>query len=198
MNKYIYLILTITSFFCACAQNGFIYFNSNQPEPLLMEMAVSTPATCGNANASITAGSVSGGSVPYEYSMNGGSFSNGNYFSGLPAYNHLLTIKDNNECTLTTNIDLSICHEIIIPEGISPNGDGENDTWKITGLNDLKNIQIKVTNTLGQLIHFQKGNYIPWDGRYNEETVKKGYYFFEVSAESTPPFFKSGVLFVSY
>ena len=59
-------------------------------------------ASCiGCSNGSITV-YTSGGSSPYQYSKNGGSFQSPNVFSGLSAGTYSIQVKDANSCTSTT------------------------------------------------------------------------------------------------
>lgn len=50
----------------------------------------------GTTTASVTS---SGGSSPYTFSFNNGAFQSSNSFSGIPAGNHTMTIRDANGCT---------------------------------------------------------------------------------------------------
>ena len=58
---------------------------------------VITPATCASDNGSITV-TVSGGTGPYQYSLDGVNFQAGNSFTGLAGGNYTVTIKDQNNC----------------------------------------------------------------------------------------------------
>ncbi|HEX2900516.1 MAG TPA: SprB repeat-containing protein, partial [Bacteroidia bacterium] len=67
-----------------------------------------TPAvvnvTCNGGNdGSITINAVSGGTGPYDYSLNGGPFQVSNVFPGLTAGTYTVTIRDANLCTVTLN-----------------------------------------------------------------------------------------------
>lgn len=65
---------------------------------------VQTPATCFNANGSITA-TGSGGVAPLQYSLNNDtSFQVGNVFNGLSAGSYTVYIKDANGCQSSKNI----------------------------------------------------------------------------------------------
>ncbi len=63
-------------------------------------------ASCGSANGTATVVSVTGGTSPYQYSFDGGSFSVTNSTTGLTASIHTLTIMDANSCTLTTTYNV--------------------------------------------------------------------------------------------
>jgi gliding motility-associated-like protein len=45
----------------------------------------------------------------------------------------------------------------LVAEGVSPNGDGDNDTWFIQGIERFPNAQIKVYNRTGEVV-FQANN----------------------------------------
>ena len=58
---------------------------------------------CITQSGSIGIGSVSGGTPPYEYSINGINFSAGSDFTGLGAGTYSITIRDANNCAFVTN-----------------------------------------------------------------------------------------------
>lgn len=61
---------------------------------------VSLSSSCGNSNGSVTL-SVSGGTAPYLYAYNSGSYQSNNVFAGLSAGNYVFLIKDSNNCVST-------------------------------------------------------------------------------------------------
>jgi len=55
--------------------------------------------------------------------------------------------------------------ELFIPQGFSPNGDGSNDRFEITGLAAYPGSQLSVFNRWGQAV-YENGSYAnDWDGR---------------------------------
>lgn len=63
-------------------------------------------ADCGSNNGTITA-NATGGTTPYQYSVNGGAYQNGNFFTGLTGGTYTLTVKDANGCTNAVNITIT-------------------------------------------------------------------------------------------
>jgi gliding motility-associated-like protein len=61
---------------------------------------ITTNASCGATNGSATVTAVTGGSLPYQYSFNGGAFSAVNNISGLSAGIHTVIVRDASTCTL--------------------------------------------------------------------------------------------------
>lgn len=57
----------------------------------------STNANCGNNNGTITA-NVSGGTAPYQFSINGTTYQTNNFFTGLVGGTYILTVKDAGNC----------------------------------------------------------------------------------------------------
>ncbi|MBA4056346.1 MAG: hypothetical protein C0490_16645, partial [Marivirga sp.] len=79
-----------------------------------------------------------------------------------------------------------IFKELIVSQGFSPNGDGNNDTWYIQGIESYPNNIVKVYDRWGLLV-YQKSGYentiAPWDGRGNTgqmagKLVERGTYFY--------------------
>ncbi|MBK9337889.1 MAG: gliding motility-associated C-terminal domain-containing protein [Lewinellaceae bacterium] len=61
---------------------------------------------CGQNNGSVTAIG-SGGTPPYQYSLNGGLFQSGGVFSGLGAGNYTVTVRDAANCTAEQSVMLT-------------------------------------------------------------------------------------------
>ena len=67
----------------------------------------------------------------------------------------------------------------LIPNAISPNGDGKNDVWKLSFLNELyPDSEVSIFNSWGQQIFNSTGYKTPWDGTYLGETVNDGTYYY--------------------
>jgi gliding motility-associated-like protein len=83
----------------------------------------------------------------------------------------------------TTIIISTVTNEIttLIPNAISPNGDGKNDVWKLGFINLLyASAKVTVYNQWGQELFYSEGYEIPWDGTYQAEAVPDGTYFYVI------------------
>ncbi|MNJ86960.1 bacterial transduction protein [compost metagenome] len=80
-------------------------FTLTQPAPLTGAVTQTQPYNCttGGATISVTAGSVTGGTPPYQYSIDGINFGGATSFSGLTAGTYTVTVRDSEGCTFTTN-----------------------------------------------------------------------------------------------
>jgi len=77
--------------------------------------------------------------------------------------------------TVTTEINT------LIPNAISPNGDGKNDIWKLDFINLLyPEARVEVYNQWGQRVFFSKGYNYPWDGTYEGEPLPEATYYYVI------------------
>jgi len=70
--------------------------------PIAATAEIGQDYTCDNLG-SIQAINVTGGTPPYQYSLDGTNFQTSNIFAGLSSGSYTITIKDANGCTFTTN-----------------------------------------------------------------------------------------------
>src|SRR5690606_16305928 len=82
--------------------------------------------------------------------------------------------------------------EMVIPTGFSPNGDGIQDTWRVTCLESFPDARVEIYNRWGNLV-FEKDNFgnseihgtdAWWDGysskkwTFGNDKLPAGTYFF--------------------
>ncbi|MCG9972171.1 LamG-like jellyroll fold domain-containing protein [Christiangramia crocea] len=79
-----------------------------EPEVLTLSGSTTTPVSCnGGTDGTATAGTVSGGNSGFQYSIDGGTFSSVNTFTGLAAGDHTITVKDSKGCEATETITVT-------------------------------------------------------------------------------------------
>lgn len=65
---------------------------------------------------------------------------------------------------------------------LTPNGDGQNDTWAIEDLNGLQTlIKVKVFTASGQTVFEQNGYIKEWDGQHKGAYVQPGIYYYVIT-----------------
>lgn len=110
----------------------------------------------------------------YLYQLNDGLFQTFNTFQNVPIGFNTITIKDQNGCA-------SITREVLVidtPKHLSPNDDGDFDTWHITGVETLPGTIIHIFDRYGKLITQLNNNTQGWDGTYNGKKMPTGDYWF--------------------
>lgn len=96
-----------------------------------------------------------------------------------------VTVTDENGCSATDSVLVEVLPGIVFPDGISPNGDGINDTWIIDNIQLFNDAIVEVYNRWGQqLFQSAPGYPVPWDGRYKGEDLPVGTYYYVIHSEN--------------
>jgi len=93
---------------------------------------------------------------------------------------YVLTVTNAQGCTDTDSVTVTVAlpKKIDIPNILSPNDDGYNDTWDLSGVPDVDQSKITVLNRWGKVV-FETENYQhDWDGTYNGEPLPDGTYMY--------------------
>ncbi len=124
------------------------------------------------------------------------------YANGVYVVTQVAT--DSYGCSDTARVAVkinNITNEIstLIPNAISPNGDGKNDIWKLDFLALLyPGAEIDIFTRWGENIYHSVGYTIPWDGNYNGNKLAVGTYYYIIKlndADNTQPL-RGGVLLI--
>ncbi len=94
---------------------------------------------------------------------------------------HTLYVRDKKGCG-TSTLDISV---IGFPKFFTPNGDGNNDTWQIAGVNGQfqTNSDIYIYDRYGKLLKQLSPNSNGWDGTFNGTMLPNDDYWFSVNLE---------------
>jgi gliding motility-associated-like protein len=91
--------------------------------------------------------------------------------------------KDETEfCADTASVTIRVFEPLFIPNVITLNGDGKNDTWNIKGLRSRTLNKIEIYDRWGHKVLEQTSYPSPWNGKVNDE-VLPGTYFFHIDFE---------------
>jgi gliding motility-associated-like protein len=99
-----------------------------------------------------------------------------NFTKGI--YSVTVTTTDGCSTMNTINIATTLC---TIPNGISPNGDGSNESFDLSGFDDVQNL--KIFNRYGMVV-YEQDNYVnQWHGQQknNDSLLPSATYYYLVS-----------------
>jgi gliding motility-associated-like protein len=125
-------------------------------------------------NATIVV-TVAGGNGTLLYQLDQGELQESNIFTGVSAGTHEITVLDSDGCTfLQESVTI-----IDYPKYFTPNGDGINDTWNISGLNQV-DAKLFIFDRYGKLIKqlIPVDGEMGWDGTFNQEQLPSTDYWF--------------------
>jgi len=94
---------------------------------------------------------------------------------------YLLTVTANG-CTATDEVTIVVSNLIIAPNTFTPNGDGTNETWQISRIEDYPNCEVNIYDRWGQKIYKSVGysNSNPWDGTNNGLKLPASTYYYVI------------------
>jgi len=93
---------------------------------------------------------------------------------------YFLTATSPTGCTLSDDVVITVGGQFIVPGSFTPNGDGVNDSWIISGIDQYPNAHVTIYSRWGQEIMDLVGysSQKSWDGTHNGKNVDDGTYFY--------------------
>lgn len=175
--------MTVTDHFgCEISLN----FEINQPDSLVADLYPSSNSvghnisTNGGNDGSIES-DVNGGTEQYNYLWSNGATSSDIFNLSAGVYSVMVT--DENGCTALAGIRITDPDVLEMPEGVSPNGDGDNDYFVVRGLDAYPDNDITIFNRWGNIVFQQNGYKNDWEGNNNNNAnLPDGTYFVILNA----------------
>ena len=94
---------------------------------------------------------------------------------------YIVTVTDSLGCTNFDSVYVEVIPALVIPDGISPNGDGKNETWMLVFKDDFPNMEVSVYNRWGELLFYDNNGYAnEWDGKFKGEELPVGTYYYVI------------------
>lgn len=90
----------------------------------------------------------------------------------------------NKQITSESNIaEVIPTMSLYIPDAFTPNGDGINDTFGISG-EAVRNFSMRIYDRWGELLFESDNASQQWDGSYKGKTVPQGVYVYQLTAQA--------------
>lgn len=93
----------------------------SEPDPLVAEIQSIQDVECPGQGGGAIELAVLGGTIPYEYSIDGINFQAGTSISGLESGEYVITIRDDNECVIFLDATISSPENLMINASVSSN-----------------------------------------------------------------------------
>jgi gliding motility-associated-like protein len=176
-GNYTVKAFSITGFGCESSEKSIEVINSE--EATITNDKVLIVDDSNNNSLQILTSNLGDGD--YEFSLDDpdGSYTDTSFFQNIPTGMHTLYARDKNECGGITTYDFFV---LAYPKFFTPNGDGENDIWKIEGADNgaFTVADISIYNRFGVLLFQSDASNIGWDGLSQGKTLPSNTYWFKV------------------
>jgi len=126
--------------------------------------------------------SITGGTAPYAYRWSFNPSLQQLKADSLGTGKYYFAVTDANNCkdSVAFEIDEKGCCAMFVPNAFSPNGDNNNDRFKVLTDGNIDMFDLSVFNRYGERVFntsiYEKG----WDGDYKGEKAEIGTYFYTV------------------
>jgi len=90
-----------------------------------------------------------------------------------------LKIQTTEGCAMEQLVEIVVI-DLKIPNGFTPNADGQNDTWELEGIRNYPNCSVEIVNRWGNVVFKSEGYFAEWDGRYHDQPLPVGVYYYVV------------------
>lgn len=119
------------------------------------------------------------GNGNYMFSIDGINFQNSPFFSNLPTGEYTVFVRE-----ATCGVVSKSVFVVDYPRFFTPNGDGFNDFWHISGLD--RNTLVTIYDRYGKVLYAFSGNGIGWDGTFNGRALPATDYWFTIQRPNRP------------
>ncbi|MCT2562305.1 T9SS type B sorting domain-containing protein [Chryseobacterium herbae] len=120
---------------------------------------------------------LTGGTPPYQYSLDGMNYQTSNVFMGLSRGIHKVFVLGSDGCLPVTKEFLVLN----LVNAITPNGDGLNDVLNYSDLRIKQNVSIEVADRYGAPVYKSSDKNYIWDGKVNGRNLPTGTYWYVIT-----------------
>jgi gliding motility-associated-like protein len=97
---------------------------------------------------------------------------------------YTLRVTTDQGCFETDQVFVKVLKAPIVPNALSPNGDGIHDRWDIAYIESYPGCVIDVYNRYGQLVYHTVNYLTPWDGKINGKQAPVGTYYYIINPKN--------------
>ncbi|KQS94337.1 T9SS type B sorting domain-containing protein [Chryseobacterium sp. Leaf394] len=154
--------------FDGCTYRQFVSVSESSP-------LVITSLDINGTTVTVTA---TGGNPPYEYSLDGFNWQASNVFKEVPTGNHILYVRDSQQCEVVQQTFVIIN----LINTITPNGDSVNDVIDYSALMNKENLVFRIFDRYGaEQFRGTPQNRFTWDGMVKGRHVSTATYWYFIS-----------------
>ena len=164
------LTVTNTQGGLSCSESRTIIVSVSRP-PRITDVEIDDLST----NNTITV--IAEGPNTLEYRLDNGEYQTENRFGDVLPGRHTITVNDPQGCGAVTE-------EVVVigfPKFFTPNSDGSNDLWTISGLELLQDASLSIFDRYGKLLAMLDDTSPNWAGTFKGRPLPESDYWFRLS-----------------
>ena len=110
------------------------------------------------------------------YSLNGNIYQPSNTFLNIKGGLYTIYVRERNCPEIDTKIHL----HFYVPKYFTPNNDGVNDTFSLSGIEFYGASQVSIFNRYGKLVKYSENSPFSWDGTFNSAQLPSDDYWYVI------------------
>jgi gliding motility-associated-like protein len=162
-----------------CAASRTFSVSITQPEKIVPTARTYRKTSPDFAKGALLLENITGGVGAYTVDFPGlqpFEFTTDTLFGGLLPEAYTITITDGNGCVVDTTLSVEADFELMIPNLVTPNGDGKNDRWIISNLKPGS--KVRIVNRWGKEVYSSNDYKNDWEPK----DLQPGSYFYNFTA----------------
>ena len=154
----------------------------SEPTEIVIDYTLKSPS-CDNCDDGQISLDLNGGLQPY--SILWSKLETNMKRNNLQLGTYSVAVTDAMNCRVLKTITLDMGHgSSVIPNAFTPNDDGINDVWTLELLENYPEAVVSIFDRNGKLIFESPPGYPePWDGKYEDNYVSMGTYYFLIKLD---------------
>lgn len=113
----------------------------------------------------------------FEFKLDNGAWRSSGKFTNVSTGTHRITARGVNGCGEIISDDFYL---IGYPKFFTPNGDGSNDSWRISGDQNIRITEILIFDRYGKLLKQLSPEGAGWNGMYDDKDLPPDDYWFKI------------------
>ncbi len=94
---------------------------------------------------------------------------------------YTLKVTSANGCFALDEVKVKFLKNLVVPNAITPNGDGVNDVWNIKYIDSYPTVKVEIYDRGGQRVFYSQGYGVPFDGKFNNNDLPVGTYYYLIN-----------------
>ena len=83
--------------------------------------------------------------------------------------------------------------KLLVNNIITPDGNGQNDTWVIENIKALNTANVHIYNKRGRLIYFSDNYQNDWNGFYGDDELPDGTYYYVINFSDSDSLYRGSI-----
>jgi gliding motility-associated-like protein len=133
---------------------------------------------------------VTGSGASVQYLWTGPFLNNNNIKNPLATppndQEYIIRVTNGLGCSAEDTLMVRLYRPPVFPNAFSPNGDGINDTWRVTYLETYSTAKVEVFDRYGRVVFASTGYDKPWDGTAKGKPLPVGVYYYVIHLGVVP------------